>query len=204
MSKVSKKERSLLTPKGVNALAYHVASGQYGSGSKKFTFKDEHLTGAGKLLHQQVGGSAFTDFFTKTIPNAAKSVGSAIKSGATTIYNKALKPAGVWIADRAKQGYEEFKKRPLQFVGDLASSTGIPIVKQAGDFTSALGKKVGAGQSGGAFLTSAEGDKLRAKAWRGLGDTQEGGLYDGPSPWLLKKLKGGSRREERPHALSFG
>ena len=34
------------------------------------------------------GGSAFTDFFTKTIPGAA-----------TTVYNKALKPAGNFIKD---------------------------------------------------------------------------------------------------------
>lgn len=40
--------------------------------------------GKGKvaLMPVQAGGSAFTDFFTKTIPNAAK-----------TVYNKAIKPA---------------------------------------------------------------------------------------------------------------
>ena len=37
---------------------------------------------------KRVGGSAFTDFFTKTIPSAAK-----------TVYNKAIKPAGQFIKD---------------------------------------------------------------------------------------------------------
>jgi hypothetical protein len=41
----------------------------------------------GRRVHRRrVGGSRFTDFFTKTIPNAAK-----------TVYNKALKPAGNFI-----------------------------------------------------------------------------------------------------------
>ena len=44
--------------------------------------------GAGRRRKRAVGGSKFTDFFTKTIPGAAK-----------TVYNKALKPAGNWIKD---------------------------------------------------------------------------------------------------------
>jgi hypothetical protein len=43
----------------------------------------------GRRVHRRrVGGSRFTDFFTKTIPSAAK-----------TVYNKAIKPAGNFIKD---------------------------------------------------------------------------------------------------------
>jgi hypothetical protein len=43
------------------------------------------------------GGSAFTDFFTKTIPGAAKTVyNKAIKPA----YTKVIRPAGKWIKDK--------------------------------------------------------------------------------------------------------
>ncbi len=54
------------------------------------TVHRKRVIGGRRLVHRKrVGGSKFTDFFTKTIPGVA-----------TTVYNKALKPAGQFIKDK--------------------------------------------------------------------------------------------------------
>ncbi len=47
------------------------------------------IMGGRRIHRRRVGGSKFTDFFTKTIPGAAK-----------VVYNKALKPVGKFIKDQ--------------------------------------------------------------------------------------------------------
>ena len=64
------------------------------------------------------GANAFTDFFTKTIPNAAK-----------TVYNKALKPVGNFIKD----------KKIISTVGNALGAVGVPYAGTVGRVAGAVG-----------------------------------------------------------------
>jgi len=105
--------RSQLDPKDkAHAHASHIASAdrqkhmdnvnQYANWAEQLGYgkrKKKKMTGRGVLDFfkpprvRMKGGSAFTDFFTKTIPSTAKKAWGGVKTGARYVYDKGLKPA---------------------------------------------------------------------------------------------------------------
>ncbi len=97
-----------------------------------------------KHIHQHGGSwSDFTNFFTKTIPKAAK-----------TVYNKALKPAGKFLYEKGKEGVEYAKKKPLTAISKVAGAASLlptpasGVLKGVATAAGVAGQATGKGHSG--------------------------------------------------------
>jgi hypothetical protein len=91
------------------------------------------------------GWSDFTNFF--------KKAGNAIASGAKTVYNKALKPAGNAVYNHAiKPGIDYIKDKPFTAISKLSGAAGLlptpvgGVLKGISGVTGAIGNAIGKGR----------------------------------------------------------